>query len=148
MGRRVSCGATATADPLAGPIWLVLGAVPAGRRSLSARPFARSALTNSVIASWSRPSAGSPLASILSTVRSASATLDDAVVSALDEMRKRQMAEGAATAPAYEASGYVVTDELGRPVHPKWYSDEFHRWRSGPGSGGSGCTSSGIPRCR
>src|ERR1035438_2867040 len=37
------------------------------------------------------------------------------------------MAEGAAAAPAYEASGYVVTDELGRPVHPEWYSDEFHR---------------------
>jgi integrase len=53
--------------------------------------------------------------------------LDDAVVSALDELRKAQMAEGAAAAPAYEASGYVVTDELGRPVHPEWYSDEFHR---------------------
>ena len=53
--------------------------------------------------------------------------LDDAVVAALDELRKRQMAEGAAAAPAYEASGYVVTDELGRPVHPEWYSDEFHR---------------------
>jgi integrase len=53
--------------------------------------------------------------------------LDDAVVTALDELRKAQMAEGAAAAPAYEASGYVVTDELGRPVHPEWYSDEFHR---------------------
>ena len=53
--------------------------------------------------------------------------LDDAVVSALDELRKRQMAEGAAAAPAYVASGYVVTDELGRPVHPEWFSDEFHR---------------------
>lgn len=53
--------------------------------------------------------------------------LDDAVVVALAELRKRQMAEGAAAAPAYEASGYVVTDELGRPVHPEWYSDEFHR---------------------
>ena len=53
--------------------------------------------------------------------------LDDAVVAALDELRKRQMAEGAAAAPAYEASGYVVTDELGRPVHPEWYTDEFHR---------------------
>jgi integrase len=53
--------------------------------------------------------------------------LDDAVVSALDDLRKRQMAEGAAAEPAYAASGYVVSDELGRPVHPEWFSDEFHR---------------------
>lgn len=53
--------------------------------------------------------------------------LDDATVLALDELRKRQMAEGIAAAPAYRASGYVVTDELGAPVHPEWYSDEFHR---------------------
>lgn len=53
--------------------------------------------------------------------------LDDAAVAALDQLRKRQMAEGAAAAPAYAASGYVVTDELGRPVHPEWFSDEFHR---------------------
>jgi integrase len=53
--------------------------------------------------------------------------LDDDVVGALDELRKRQMAEGIAGAPAYRASGYIVTDELGAPVHPEWYSDEFHR---------------------
>jgi integrase len=53
--------------------------------------------------------------------------LDDDVVAALDELRKRQMAEGIAAAPAYRASGYIVTDELGAPVHPEWYSDEFHR---------------------
>lgn len=53
--------------------------------------------------------------------------LDDAVVTALEALRKRQMAEGAAAAPAYRASGYIVADELGAPVHPEWYSDEFHR---------------------
>jgi integrase len=53
--------------------------------------------------------------------------LDDGVVAALDELRKRQMAEVIAAAPAYRASGYIVTDELGAPVHPDWYSDEFHR---------------------
>jgi integrase len=26
-----------------------------------------------------------------------------------------------------DAGGYVVTDELGLPVHPEWYSDEFAR---------------------
>ncbi len=53
--------------------------------------------------------------------------LDDDDVAALDELRKRQMAEGAAAAPAYRASGYIVTDELGAAVHPEWYSDEFRR---------------------
>ena len=27
----------------------------------------------------------------------------------------------------YEGGEYVVTDELGLPVHPEWYSDEFGR---------------------
>jgi hypothetical protein len=53
--------------------------------------------------------------------------LDDETALALDELRKRQMAEGIAAAPAHKASGYIVTDELGAPVHPEWYSDEFHR---------------------
>jgi integrase len=34
---------------------------------------------------------------------------------------------------ANEDSGYVVTDELGRPVHPEWFSDEFHRVRERAG---------------
>lgn len=59
--------------------------------------------------------------------------LDDAVVFALDELRKRQMAEGAAAAPAYRASGYIVADELGAPVNPEWYSDEFQRVRERSG---------------
>lgn len=53
--------------------------------------------------------------------------LDPALVDLLRALRKRQMAEGAAAAPAYEPSGYIAADELGRPVHPEWYSDEFHR---------------------
>ena len=28
---------------------------------------------------------------------------------------------------AYENSGYVAADELGRPLHPEAYSDEFGR---------------------
>ena len=57
--------------------------------------------------------------------------LDDATVAALDDLRKRQMAEGIAVEPAYRALGYVVIDELGAPT-----------------SGGSGCTRAGTPRCR
>jgi integrase len=63
--------------------------------------------------------------------------LDDALIAALIELRKRQMAESAAAGAAYQAglgvldwySGgeYVITDELGMPVHPEWYSDEFGR---------------------
>jgi integrase len=53
--------------------------------------------------------------------------LDAAPVDLLRALRKRQMAEGAAAAPAYEPSGHVAADELGRPVHPEWYTDEFHR---------------------
>ena len=50
--------------------------------------------------------------------------LDGALVTAL---KARQAAECPAAGPAYERTGYVAADELGRPVHPEWYSDEFHR---------------------
>jgi integrase len=53
--------------------------------------------------------------------------LDDALVTALKALKARQAAERLAAGPAYERSGYVAADELGRPVHPEWYSDEFHR---------------------
>ena len=36
-------------------------------------------------------------------------------------------AERLAAGKAYTNSGYVVVDELGEPVHPEWYSDEFGR---------------------
>ena len=52
--------------------------------------------------------------------------LDDALVDALKALRKRQAQESAAAGPAY-TGGYVVTNVLGEPVHPEWYSDEFGR---------------------
>jgi integrase len=53
--------------------------------------------------------------------------LDEVLVGLLRALRKVQRAERMAAGPAYEASGYVAADELGRPVHPEWYTDEFHR---------------------
>jgi integrase len=64
--------------------------------------------------------------------------LDDELVSALTALRKRQAQDSEAAGTTYRAgldrldwytSGdeYVVTDELGIPVHPEWYSDEFGR---------------------
>jgi integrase len=59
------------------------------------------------------------------------------LVRALTALRKRQLEESAAAGLAYRAglSGlgwyrggeYVITDQLGIPVHPEWYSDEFGR---------------------
>jgi integrase len=48
-------------------------------------------------------------------------------VTALKALKARQAAERLAAGSAYERTGYVAVDELGRPVHPEWYSDEFHR---------------------
>lgn len=45
----------------------------------------------------------------------------------------RQAAEKLAAGEAYEASGYIVCDELGREVNPEWYSDEFRRVRERAG---------------
>ncbi len=53
-------------------------------------------------------------------------------------MRKRQARESQEAGTSYRAGlgvlgwytagdEYVVTDELGIPVHPEWYSDEFAR---------------------
>ncbi len=63
--------------------------------------------------------------------------LDDVLVTALTALRKLQLEESAAAGTAYQTgltapdwySGgeYVITDELGVPVHPEWYSDEFGR---------------------
>ena len=38
-----------------------------------------------------------------------------------------QARERLAAGEAYGPSGHVVVDELGAPVHPEWYSDEFGR---------------------
>lgn len=63
--------------------------------------------------------------------------LDDALITALTVLHKRQLAESAAAGAAYQAGiadlawyqggEYVITDELGIPAHPEWYSDEFGR---------------------
>jgi integrase len=53
--------------------------------------------------------------------------LDDELVAALKALKARQARERLAAGPAYERTGYVAADELGRPVHPEWYTDEFHR---------------------
>jgi integrase len=58
-------------------------------------------------------------------------------VAALKTLRKLQLAESEEAGTAYRAGlsalewydggEYVVTDELGMPLHPEWYSDEFGR---------------------
>jgi integrase len=63
--------------------------------------------------------------------------LDDELVAALTALRKRQIDDSAGAGTAYQGGlarldwyqggEYVVTDELGLPVHPEWYSDEFGR---------------------
>jgi integrase len=55
--------------------------------------------------------------------------LDGHLVAALRALRKRQAAEQLAAGEAYQASGYVVSEELGAAVHPDWYSDEWDRLR-------------------
>ena len=63
--------------------------------------------------------------------------LDDVLTEALTALRKRQLADSAAAGTTYQAGlatldwylggEYLITDELGMPVHPEWYSDEFGR---------------------
>jgi integrase len=53
--------------------------------------------------------------------------LDAALASALRDLKVSRAAEKLAAGEAYVNSGYVVSDELGQPVHPEWYSDEFGR---------------------
>ncbi|WP_214365637.1 tyrosine recombinase XerC [Pseudonocardia sp. H11422] len=53
--------------------------------------------------------------------------LDDELLAALHALKLSQKRERLAAGEAYDASGHVVVDELGAPVHPEWYSDEFGR---------------------
>jgi integrase len=64
--------------------------------------------------------------------------LDDELVGALKELRKRRLVDRMEAGAGYEVGftdldwyvpgdAYVVTDVLGIPVHPQWYSDEFDR---------------------
>ena len=64
--------------------------------------------------------------------------LDDVLAAALRALHTRQAAERLAAGQAYQGSGYVVADELGPPVHPEWFSDEFHRLAA----------AAGVPRIR
>lgn len=51
--------------------------------------------------------------------------LDAGAVAALKTLKARQAAERLEAGPAYEASGYVVVNELGQPPRPEWYGDRF-----------------------
>lgn len=64
--------------------------------------------------------------------------LDDKLVTALTKLRKQQALDRLQAGTAYQkgldelgwytpGESYVVTDELGMPVYPEWYSDEFTR---------------------
>jgi integrase len=63
--------------------------------------------------------------------------LDGELVAALTALRKRQVEESTTAGAAYgsgvagldwyQGGEYVITDEVGTPVHPEWYSDEFGR---------------------
>jgi integrase len=64
--------------------------------------------------------------------------LDDALVAALLALRKHLAKESEDAGPGYEAAlpdldwymagdRYIVVDQLGTPMHPEWYSDEFAR---------------------
>ncbi len=64
--------------------------------------------------------------------------LDDTLVAALKELRKRQTVDSIEASAAYQdgldahdwyapGDAYIATDALGIPVHPEWYSDEFGR---------------------
>ena len=64
--------------------------------------------------------------------------LDAAVSAALTALQVRQLEEQETAGPAYANTGYVAADELGAPLHPEWYSDEFARL----------CREAGVPVIR
>ncbi|MFI2666679.1 tyrosine-type recombinase/integrase [Micromonospora carbonacea] len=51
--------------------------------------------------------------------------LDATLVAALKTLKARQAAERLEAGAAYERSGLVVVNELGRPPRPEWYGDRF-----------------------
>lgn len=53
--------------------------------------------------------------------------LDEPVVHALRRHRRRQLEERLAAGEAWQDSGYVVTDELGEPMHPHAFVNRFER---------------------
>ncbi|MFI6530807.1 tyrosine-type recombinase/integrase [Nonomuraea sp. NPDC050547] len=52
--------------------------------------------------------------------------LDDDTVTALRAHRKAQAAERLVAGEAWVDSGFVFTDEIGRPLHPQQVSDQFY----------------------
>ncbi|WP_231618597.1 site-specific integrase [Nonomuraea sp. SBT364] len=53
--------------------------------------------------------------------------LDEDTVTALRMHRKRQATERLAAGEAWTDSGFVFTDEIGRPLHPQQVSDHFYQ---------------------
>lgn len=54
--------------------------------------------------------------------------IPEPVLAALKTLKTKQAEQKLAAGPAYSNAGrYVVVDELGQPLHPEWYSDEFLR---------------------
>jgi integrase len=51
--------------------------------------------------------------------------LDDDDAAALKALKRLQAAEQLKAGPAYQASGYIASDELGAPVDLDWYSNHF-----------------------
>jgi integrase len=64
--------------------------------------------------------------------------LFEPVTGALAALQATQMGELDAAGTAYANSGYVAADELGRPLYPEHYSDEFARL----------CRETGLPKIR
>lgn len=62
--------------------------------------------------------------------------LDAEVAAALRALWVRQASERLEAGEAYTDTGWVVVNEIGEPVNPEWYSDEFDRVR----------TRAGLPR--
>lgn len=56
-------------------------------------------------------------------------------VAALRALSARQAADRLLAGPAYDESGLIVVDALGRPVRPEWYSDRFRAL----------CKAAGVP---
>lgn len=64
--------------------------------------------------------------------------LFEPVTGALAALQAAQMGELDAAGAAYANTGYVAADELGEPLHPEFYSDEFARL----------CREAGLPKIR
>jgi integrase len=57
--------------------------------------------------------------------------LDESLVGLLRSHRARQSSEKLAAGSAFDRSGYLVADELGRPYSPEWISDRFDELQAG-----------------